>query len=141
MKQIIFILILGCISHCNYAQNTTVKFGRYGACSSGRGICGIQTNTSAKTQNNADFIWYNKQLILRIYLNQITDTQQQRFIEIKPPGTQGVFRPEAAINLDSNTVNYIQQISGLNMSGISIKSYSVSYTNTSIDIIINTQNP
>ena len=141
MKNLFITLLLGCLSYCGSAQNTSVTFGRYGNCNSGRGICGIQTNTRSQTQNNADFIWLSKQLILRIYTHDFTVNDRLKFLEDKPNGTQALFTPQVAFNLDPNTIAFIRQLSGLTILTLEARPYHVVYGNHYIDLYFNSPNP
>lgn len=141
MKNILLALCIGCTFYGVRSQDTTVNFGRYGACSSGRGICGIQIQNAQRNVGNSELVWENKQLILRIFRNQISTTQRAKLMPDYPVGARVSFAPQKAFLFDKLTADFIYNLSALNITGLELKSYPVQILANTIDIQLNPDTP
>lgn len=141
MKNLLAILLLGGLNLSLYAQNTNVTFGRYGDCNSGRGICGIQFNEASRATNNADIVWENDQLILRIYKEKITTQQQSKIVTSINELDQTTLKIEANFNLNKETANYIAGLTGFVFNTIDELPYPIYYTDQFIELHLNPRLP
>lgn len=81
MKKLLYLTVaLMLLSTQLMAQDTTVTFGRHGACKTGRGICAIETSAQADS-GNAQIVKYGSNIVLQIYTERLTDHEKSRLTE------------------------------------------------------------
>lgn len=138
MKTILFALVLGIMGFTAHAQNTEIKIGRHGACNTGRGICGIQTQASAKN-NNATFVKdSNSNLVLRLYKNKLSKAQIDMLFGkiISADSTIESLQIDQAFNLDSHTKSLLYQTTGYLLDLVQATRFNAIISEQYIDIIL-----
>ena len=143
MKSILFALAFGLMGSISHAQTTQVKIGRHGACSTGRGICGIQTQADAKTtdtnNNNAVFLKSEDgSIILRLYKNKLSQFQIDTLFgkHINPESTTAVLQIDQEFSLDSATKSSLYFTTGIHLNLINAASFEALINEDYIDVIL-----
>lgn len=81
MKKLLYLTVaLLLLSTQLMAQDTTVTFGRHGACKTGRGICAIETSVR-NDSGNAELVKYGGNIVLQIYTERLTNHEKSRLTE------------------------------------------------------------
>ncbi|MEP2936644.1 MAG: hypothetical protein ABJM06_10430 [Gilvibacter sp.] len=138
MKTFLFTLMLGILSGIANAQTSEIKIGRHGACNSGRGICGIETQATSKT-NNAQFIKdiYGN-IILRLYKSKLSLEQIERLFgkSISQESDNEILQIEQAFALDSKTKNAMHESTGILLNLIVASNFEALISEHFIDVIL-----
>ena len=138
MKTYLITLLLGLLGGIANAQTSQIKIGRHGACNSGRGICGIETNAASKS-NNAQFLKdVNGNIILRLYKSKLSPEQIDRLFgkSITLETTNEILQIEQAFDLDSITKNSMYQSTGIMLNLIDATHFEALINQHFIDVIL-----
>jgi len=140
MKTILIALTIGLMGGISFAQTTQVKIGRHGACNSGRGICGIQYQPTAKSSSNNAVILKNSDgtIVLRLFKNALNELQLEMLFGkvLLENTTSETLQIDSAFSLDLETKLAIQNATGTYLSQINKGSLEAVLNDDYIDIIL-----
>lgn len=135
MHKIIYLtMALALLSQWANAQSTTVTFGRYGNCNSGRGICTIE-EAKSKTGGNANLILHKQTLILQILTEHLKPEDKQRLTQAIITSPAGYFNIEEGFDLDQIMQLKIEEL-GANFRRIEKRKYPVELHPGRVDIYL-----
>jgi hypothetical protein len=140
MKTILIALTIGLMGGISFAQTTQVKIGRHGACDSGRGICGIQYQPTAKSSTNNAVIVNNSDgtIVLRLYKNALNESQIEMLFGkvLLENSTAETLQIDSTFFLDIETKAAIHQATGSYLNKIDKGSLEAFINDAFIDIIL-----